>query len=76
MKNTMLTRNVFNPAKSVVGSFENVDKNAFSVMNHFKALASSQGWKQPDIKRVIDKAMKGDYRRLITVLNAHMSKPE
>lgn len=72
--NTILTKNVFTPAKTINGSFKNIDKNAFAVMNHFKTLATSQGWKQEEIKRVLAKAMKGDYMRLITVLKAHMQE--
>ena len=63
--------NLFNPAKHVIGSFEGIDGNAFSLCGHFRTLAKKAKWPQEDIERVIEEAKKSTYDNLIFVLLSH-----
>jgi len=57
--------------KEVALNLTRIDGNAFSLMGAFKASAKEEGWSDEEIKTVLDRCMKGDYRNLVAILSAH-----
>ena len=57
--------------KKVKMDLVGLDGNAFSLMGAFQKNARKQGWTQAEIKKVLDKAMSGDYNKLLRVLMEH-----
>ena len=52
-----------------------LDGNAFAIMGAFQRQARSEGWTQPEIKEVLDKAMSGDYSNLVSTIADHCVDP-
>lgn len=48
-----------------------IDGNAFSIIGAFQKQARKEGWKQDEIKSVLDEAMSGDYNHLLQTIMVH-----
>lgn len=48
-----------------------IDGNAFSILGAFSQAARREGWTPEEIKAVTDKAMSGDYDKLLGTIMAH-----
>jgi hypothetical protein len=48
-----------------------LDGNAFSIMGAFKRQARKEGWTDEEIRKVLEKAMSGDYNHLLATIAAH-----
>lgn len=57
--------------KKVKMTLVGLDGNAFCLMGAFSRNARKQGWKQPEIDKVLDEAKSGDYAHLVTTLNSY-----
>jgi ribosomal protein L32 len=66
--------NLFTPAKHVIGSFDGIDSNAFSLIGHFRKLARNSKWSAEDIDRVVEEAKKSTHDHLVYVLLTHTNE--
>jgi hypothetical protein len=51
-----------------------MDGNAFAILGGFSREAKKQGWKQPQIKVVLDEATSKDYNHLLATIMAHVDE--
>ena len=57
--------------KKVKMTLVGLDGNAFALLGAFQKNARRQGWSEEEIKKVLDKAMNGNYEHLVVTLDSH-----
>ena len=66
----------YSQKKKVKMTLIGLDGNAFCLMGAFSRNARRQGWKQPEIDKVLEEAKAGDYAHLVTTLNGYCDDGE
>lgn len=68
----MCNGNLFTPNQFVIGNFDGIDSNAFSLIAHFRKLAKDAKWSGADVDRVVEQATSGTHDQLVLTLMTHM----